>query len=136
MIDMTVGDEHLVNLRDQTTPVPEQVNAWFTGIYQEMSSGKKKNGTRKIMAIHTFGEYLDFHPHLHALVADGLFTRSGMFHVMPELSLAPLEELFRARVISFLVKKELLLPERARMLLGWRHSGFNQSQDQAQFPGL
>ena len=78
-----------------------------------------------VMAIHTFGEYLDFHPHLHALVADGLFTRSGMFHVMPELSLAPLEELFRARVISFLVKKELLLPERARMLLGWRHSGFN-----------
>ncbi|MGH7969044.1 MAG: transposase [Limisphaerales bacterium] len=22
-----------------------------------------------------FGEYLDFHPHVHALVADGLFTR-------------------------------------------------------------
>jgi len=22
-----------------------------------------------VMAIHTFGEYLDFHPHLHALVA-------------------------------------------------------------------
>jgi hypothetical protein len=31
------------------------------------------------MAIHTFGEYLDFHPHLHALVADGLFARSGVF---------------------------------------------------------
>ncbi|HPG01359.1 MAG TPA: transposase zinc-binding domain-containing protein, partial [Kiritimatiellia bacterium] len=29
-----------------------------------------------VMAIHTFGEYLDFHPHLHALVADGLFARS------------------------------------------------------------
>jgi hypothetical protein len=27
-----------------------------------------------VMAIHTFGEYLDFHPHLHALVADGLFA--------------------------------------------------------------
>ncbi|MFM8983229.1 MAG: transposase [Spartobacteria bacterium] len=25
------------------------------------------------MAIHTFGEYLDFHPHLHALAADGPF---------------------------------------------------------------
>ena len=34
------------------------------------------------MAIHTFGEYLDFHPHLHALVADGLFDREGRFHVM------------------------------------------------------
>ena len=36
-----------------------------------------------VMAIHTFGEYLDFHPHLHALVADGLFARSGVFHVIP-----------------------------------------------------
>ncbi|MGH7972913.1 MAG: transposase, partial [Limisphaerales bacterium] len=27
------------------------------------------------MTLRTFGEYLDFHPHIHALVADGLFTR-------------------------------------------------------------
>ena len=78
-----------------------------------------------VMAIHTFGEYLDFHPHLHALVADGLFARSGVFHVMPETGLKPLEELFRARVIRFLVDKGLLPPERARMLRGWVHSGFN-----------
>jgi hypothetical protein len=62
------------------------------------------------MCIHTFGEYLDFHPHLHALVADGLFTRDGLFHVMPEVNLVPLEELFRARVITFLVGKGLLPP--------------------------
>ena len=68
---------------------------------------------------------MDFHPHLHALVADGLFARSGVFHVMPETGLKPLEELFRARVIRFLVDKGLLPPERARMLRGWVHSGFN-----------
>jgi hypothetical protein len=78
----------------------------------------------------TFGEYLDFHPHLHALVADGLFVDSGLFHVMPDVSLAPLEELFRARVITFLVKKGLLPPERARMLRGWTHSGFNAHRSQ------
>jgi len=50
------------------------------------------------------------------LVADGLFTERGLFHVMPEASLAPLEELFRARVITFLVKERLLPPERANML--------------------
>ncbi|HEV2392372.1 MAG TPA: transposase zinc-binding domain-containing protein, partial [Verrucomicrobiae bacterium] len=27
-----------------------------------------------ILTLHTFGEYLDFHPHIHALVADGLFA--------------------------------------------------------------
>ena len=77
------------------------------------------------MTIHSFGEYLDFHPHLHALVADGLFARSGLFYVLPEVSLKPLEELFRARVITFLTGKGLLPPERARMLRGWVHSGFN-----------
>jgi len=35
-----------------------------------------------VMAIDTFGEYLDFHPHLHALVADGLFDRERKFHLM------------------------------------------------------
>lgn len=77
------------------------------------------------MAIHTFGDYLDFHPHLHALVADGLFAGGGRFHVMPPVSLRPLETLFQARMIAFLVKKGLLPPERARMLRGWKHSGFN-----------
>ena len=78
-----------------------------------------------VMAIHTFGEYLDFHPHLHALVADGLFVRSGLFYVLPDVGLKPLEKLFRARLIMFLVAKGLLAPERARMLQSWKHSGFN-----------
>ena len=78
-----------------------------------------------VMCIHTFGEYLDFHPHLHALVADGLFARDGRFHVMPDADLQPLEELFRVWVITFLVDKGLLPPARADMLRGWVHSGFN-----------
>ena len=78
-----------------------------------------------VMAIHTFGEYLDFHPHLHALVADGLFTRDGRFHVLPEVPLKPLEELFRARMLTFLAGKGLLPPARAQMLRGWVHSGFH-----------
>ena len=31
-----------------------------------------------VMTIHTFGEYLDCHPHLYALVADHLFVGSSM----------------------------------------------------------
>jgi len=105
-----------------------------------------------VMAIHTFGEYLDFHPHLHALVADGLFDREGKFHVMRAGELtgelagelaqeqrgttdahlagnhAELEQLFRARVIAFLVEAGLLPADRARMLRGWVHSGFQVYQ--------
>ena len=65
-----------------------------------------------------------FSPHLHALVADGLFARSEVFHVMPETGLKPLEELFRARVIRFLVAGTAAAragPDAAN----WVHSGFN-----------
>jgi len=87
-----------------------------------------------VMAIHTFGEYLDHHPHLHALVADGLFARSGMFYVLPDVTLKPLEELFRARVITFLVDKGLLPPARADTLRGWVHSGFNVHRSRRVLP--
>jgi len=88
-----------------------------------------------VLAIHTFGEYPDFHPHLHALIADGIFMEGGLFHVMPDVSLAPLEEIFRARAITFLVKKGQLLSERARVLRGWTHPGFNIHRSQRVPPG-
>jgi len=78
-----------------------------------------------VMAIQTFGDYVNFHPHLHALVADGLFTDTGLFYVMPEQSLRPLEEMFRARVLALVVKEGLLDPEAAENMLAWRHSGFH-----------
>ena len=78
-----------------------------------------------ILTLHTFGEYLDFHPHLHALVADGLFTRAGVFHPLPPLPLKPLGELFRAHLLKLLVTLKLLPPERVQVLLSWKHSGFN-----------
>jgi hypothetical protein len=54
-----------------------------------------------------------------------VFVQGGLFHVMPQVSLKPLEKLFQAKIIAFLVKKGLLPPERARMLQSWKHSGFN-----------
>ena len=78
-----------------------------------------------ILTLRTFGEYLDFHPHLHALVADGLFTRDGVFHPLPELPLKPLEELFRTHVLKLLVDLKLVPPERVQVLHSWKHSGFN-----------
>ena len=45
---------------------------------------------------------------------------------MPEeIVLWPLEEMFRRRVIAFLVDQELLPRDRAEMLLSWQHSGFS-----------
>jgi hypothetical protein len=48
-----------------------------------------------IMVIHTFGDYARFHPHLHAIVADGLFRPGGTFYCFPKTELKELEEILR-----------------------------------------
>lgn len=88
--------------------------------------GKKHGITGCVVAIQTFGDYGRWHPHLHALVADGLFLESGYFYVMPNVSLRPLRELFRTYVLKMLKKEGLIDDSFIRMLLGWKHvSGFN-----------
>ena len=77
------------------------------------------------MAIQTFGEYLNFHPHLHAVVADGLFMKSGMFHVLPKGDIKQLEEIFRNKVIKLLLDEGLLAKEMGAKLLEWKNSGFS-----------
>jgi len=79
-----------------------------------------------VMAIQTFGDYAKWNPHLHAIVADGLFTSRGVFHVMPEVSLKPLAELFRALVFKKLRERGLVTQEFVAKLMAWRHtSGFS-----------
>ena len=78
-----------------------------------------------VAAVHTFGDYLIFHPHLHILAADGLFTPDGTFHCMPQESMAPAIELFRHRFLHALREAGLISPKRLAHLLSWKHSGFN-----------
>ena len=78
------------------------------------------------MTIHTFGNYPEkFHPHLHAIVTDGLFNKNGTFYVMPGSDLKRLEEIFRAGVFKMLKKEGKITDEIITKLMKWRHSGFN-----------
>jgi len=57
------------------------------------------------MTIHTFGNYAEkFHPHIHAIVSDGLFRETGTFYVMPDVDLKPLEE----KIISFITEHQII----------------------------
>ncbi len=89
-----------------------------------------------IMAIHTFGDYLRFHPHLHALAADGLCEPDGSFQCAPtHMNLQPLEKLFATRLLAALRRKGLLTEERANRLRRWQHSGFHVHQGRILRPG-
>ena len=78
-----------------------------------------------VIAIHTFGDFLGWHPHLHVLCTDGCFYGNGMFRVSPLFDVKQMEEIFRHKVFKILLKKEKITGELVELVSGWRHSGFN-----------
>jgi hypothetical protein len=78
-----------------------------------------------IGAVHTFGDYLIFHPHLHVLAANGLFTPDGHFHCMPAEDRDPAIELSRHSFLHALREAKLISPGKLADLLSWKHSGFH-----------
>jgi hypothetical protein len=78
-----------------------------------------------IIAIQTYGDLVNFHPHLHALVTDGAFTPTGWFVAFPKIALSSLEQLFRHRVLRLLLRERRIDDSVIRKLLGWRHAGFS-----------
>jgi len=78
-----------------------------------------------IAAIQTFGDRINVHRHLHFLVTEGGVDEAGAFHKIPQIDDSRLDELFARKLLSDLVRKELLSPEWAERILSWRHTGFN-----------
>jgi ribosomal protein S27E len=78
-----------------------------------------------IAAIQTFGDRINFHPHLHYLVTEGGVDEAGLFHKIPRIDDTRLAEIFAREVLADLVRKELLSPEWAERIISWRHTGFN-----------
>lgn len=73
----------------------------------------------------TFGDLVTFNPHIHALVADGVFLPTGTFRVLPPLPEAALREALRHKLLDFLCTEGVLDAGLAERMLNWRHSGFS-----------
>ncbi|HEX2757283.1 MAG TPA: transposase [Thermoanaerobaculia bacterium] len=73
----------------------------------------------------TFGDQLNLHPHVHALVTRGGWTASGEWVPVPYVSSSAAEQLFRHKVIRLLQRAGLPDEDRTRLLLSWPHSGFS-----------
>ena len=82
-----------------------------------------------VIAIHTFGDFLGWHLHLHVLCTDGCFYGNGPagagFRVAPVFELKHLEAIFRHKVFKMLLSKGKITEDLIDMLMSWRHSGFN-----------
>ena len=78
-----------------------------------------------IVAVQTFGDRINFHPHPHFLVTEGGADKESVFHRVSSFDDARLAELFAREVLRLLVGRELLSPEWAERILSWPYSGFN-----------
>jgi hypothetical protein len=77
-----------------------------------------------IASIQTFGQILHFHPHLHALITDGVFTPDGTFIPLPPLDGEPFEKLWQRKVFDLLLAHGKINESLVQQMATWRHSGF------------
>src|SRR5918996_4695201 len=78
-----------------------------------------------VSVLQTFGDRVNPHPHVHAIVSRGGGTRDERFLPVPYLDPYVAQSLFRHKVFAFLLRKELITPARVELLTSWRHSGFS-----------
>jgi|LGVE01.1.fsa_nt_gb hypothetical protein len=75
--------------------------------------------------IQSFGDFLNFNPHLHIIATDGCFYGDGFFMVCPTPAGKDLQEAFRYEVFKILKAKGKITNALIENMLNWRHSGFN-----------
>jgi hypothetical protein len=78
-----------------------------------------------IGAVQSFGELVHFHPHIHAVVAEGVFTESGHFVSIPDIRKNRAVELWQGRVFALLLDAHKINDEIAGNMRSWKHSGFS-----------
>ncbi|MGJ8641675.1 MAG: IS91 family transposase [Opitutaceae bacterium] len=84
-----------------------------------------------VLAIHTFGDYLAYHPHIHCLATAGVFDKAHQFQLIRGTGCKELAQLFRHRVLRRLLELKWISPRQADKLLSWHHHGFNIDQGEA-----
>jgi Putative transposase len=78
-----------------------------------------------VSVVQTFGDRVNFHPHVHALVTRGGWTGSREWIPVSYVDERAAEELFRHKVLRLLRGRGLPGEERVELLFSWRRSGFS-----------
>jgi hypothetical protein len=82
-----------------------------------------------IGGIQTFGDLTNFHPHIHALIPDGVFLKSGKFISIDSIPVEKFLEKWEDKVFEFLLKEEKITQDIIDTMQEWEHSGFSINND-------
>jgi hypothetical protein len=78
-----------------------------------------------IGAVQTFGGLTNWHPHIHSIVAEGVFDKDGNFVPVEDIRLERAVEIWRDKVFDLLFDAGLLRLDTIDSMRTWRYSGFN-----------
>jgi hypothetical protein len=97
-----------------------------------------------VATVQSFGQLAHFHPHIHAIVTDGAFSKDGTFIPLPEMAVEPFLKLWEKRVFDLLLRRGKITPEIVKQpslrdglphrqqrsgaewqMRTWQHSGFS-----------
>jgi hypothetical protein len=78
-----------------------------------------------VAVVQTAGDLGNWHPHVHALVSRGGWTRDWQWVPVAYVDEHSAELLFRHKVVRLLQGEGLLSEERTELMLSWRHTGFS-----------
>jgi len=88
-----------------------------------------------ISSIQTFGSFsANFHPHLHLLVSEGVFTPEGDFLPLDFIDVKAIRKLFQKLLLVSLHQAERLSESFIERIETWRHSGFSTYAEQVVLP--
>lgn len=78
-----------------------------------------------VLTLQTAGEALNFNPHLHGMLADGVFALDGSFQPFADIDLATIQQSFENHVLAAFAKQELITDEVMAQVLSQEHTGFS-----------
>ena len=78
-----------------------------------------------IVTVQTFGELAHWHPHVHTIVTDGVFTPDGSFIPFLEMAVEPFLILWEEKVFDLLLEHNKITQDIVNQMRHWQHSGFS-----------
>lgn len=78
-----------------------------------------------VLTLQTAGEALNWNPHLHGMLADGVFLKDGTFKPFHEINLKAIQDRFAELVLAEFAKRELITDDVMSQILSQEHTGFS-----------
>jgi hypothetical protein len=76
-------------------------------------------------AVQTFGDLIHWYPHIHAIVADGVFTETGHFVHIAEMWKYRAMDIWQDKVFDLLLDEKKIDPDTVSGMKEWKNSGFS-----------